>query len=91
MPVAHLYPRPPYDFSLSAAIFAGGDPRIRSYDHDIFRQALDIGGIPVLVEVFSEGSVERPKLRVSVRSNISSFKERDERDPEPRLLNVQYR
>jgi DNA-3-methyladenine glycosylase II len=70
MPVAHLYPRPPYDFSLSAAIFAGGDPRIRTYDHDIFRQALDIGSIPVLVEVFSEGSVETPKLRISVGSNI---------------------
>jgi DNA-3-methyladenine glycosylase II len=74
MPVAHLYPRPPYDFSLSAAIFAGGDPRIRTYDHDIFRQALDIGGIPVLVEVFSEGSVETPKLRISVRSNIPLLK-----------------
>jgi len=69
MPVAHLYPRPPYDFSLSAAIFAGGDPRIRTYDHDLFRQAVDIGGTPVLMEVFSEGSVERPKLRVSARSN----------------------
>jgi DNA-3-methyladenine glycosylase II len=74
MPVAHLYPRPPYDFSLSAAIFAGGDPQIRTYDHDIFRQALDIGRIPVLVEVFSEGSVETPKLRISVRSNIPLLK-----------------
>jgi DNA-3-methyladenine glycosylase II len=70
MPVAHLYPRPPYDFSLSAAIFAGGDPQIRTYDHDLFWQALDIGGTPVLVEVFSEGSVETPKLRISFRSNI---------------------
>lgn len=52
MPVAHLYPRPPYDFSLSAAIFAGGDPQIRTYEDDLFRQALDIGGNPVLVEVF---------------------------------------
>ena len=52
MPVAHLYPRTPYDFSLSAAIFAGGDPQIRTYEDDLFRQALDIGGNPVLVEVF---------------------------------------
>ena len=69
MPVADLYPRPPYDFSLSAAIFSGGDPQIRIYEHDLFRQALDIGGNPVLAEVFSEGSVEAPKLRLSLRSN----------------------
>ena len=54
MPVAHLYPRPPYDFSLSAAIFAGGDPQIRTYEDDLFLQALDMGGNPVLVEVFFE-------------------------------------
>jgi hypothetical protein len=46
MPVAYLYPRPPYDFSLSAAIFSGGDPQIRTSGHDIFRQALEIGGNP---------------------------------------------
>ncbi len=66
---AYLYPRPPYDFSLSAAIFTGGDPQIRIYDHAIFRQALDIGGNTVLVELFSEGSVDAPKLNLSLRSN----------------------
>jgi len=70
MPVAHLYPRSPYDFSLSAAIFVRSDPQIRTYEHDIFRQVLDIGGNPALVEVFSEGSADRPKLR-SLRSNRS--------------------
>ena len=54
MPVAYLYPSPPYDFSLSAAIFAGGDPQIRTCDCDLFRQALDVGGDPVLGEVFSK-------------------------------------
>jgi len=69
MPVTYLYPRPPYDFSLSAAIFAKGDPQIRTSEYDIFRQVLDIGGNLVLVEVFSEGSVDRPVLCLSVRSN----------------------
>jgi DNA-3-methyladenine glycosylase II len=69
MPVIHLYPRPPYDFSLSAAIFSGGDPHIRVYEHDIFRQSLEIGGDLALVEVSSEGSVEQPKLRLSLRSD----------------------
>jgi DNA-3-methyladenine glycosylase II len=76
MPVTYLFPRPPYDFSLSAAIFSGGDPQIRIYEHDIFRQALDPGGIPALVEVFSEGSVDRPKLRLSLRSNSPFSKSR---------------
>ena len=69
MPVEYLYPKPPYDFSLSAAIFAGGDPQIRTYEHGIYRQALDIGGTLALVEVFSEGSGEAPKLRLTLRSN----------------------
>jgi len=90
MPVAYLHPRPPYDFSLSAAIFAGGDPQIRTFEHDLFRQALNVEGSPVLVEVLSEGSVDRPELCLSVRSDTPVSKKRDEGYPEPRLLNVQY-
>jgi hypothetical protein len=67
MPVTFLYLRPPYDFPLSTAIFGGGNPQIRTYVHDIFRQVLDTGGTPVLVEVSSEGSVDEPKLRLSIR------------------------
>lgn len=74
MPIAYLYPRPPYDFSLSAAIFTGGDPQIRTCEHDVFRQALDIGGNPILVEVFSEGSVDRPKLCLSVLTDTAFSK-----------------
>jgi DNA-3-methyladenine glycosylase II len=61
----YLYPRSPFDFSLSAAIFAGGDPQIRTYEHTIFRQVLVILDNPVLIEVFSEGSVDEPALRIS--------------------------
>ena len=66
MPATFLYPRPPYDFSLSAAIFGRGDPQIRSYGQGVFRQALNTGSIPVLVEVTSEGSVDAPRLRLSI-------------------------
>ena len=74
MSFTYLYPRPPYDFSLSTAIFAGGDPQIRTCECDLFRQALDVGGDPVLVEVFSEGSVGRPKLCLSVRPDTAFSK-----------------
>ncbi len=61
----YLYPRSPFDFSLSASIFAGGDPQIRTYEHTVFRQVLNILDNPVLTEVFSEGSVDEPVLRIS--------------------------
>jgi DNA-3-methyladenine glycosylase II len=71
MHVIHLYPRPPFDFSLSAAIFTMGDPQIRIYQHNIFRQVLELERTPVLVEVFSEGSVETPELNLTLRSNTA--------------------
>ena len=61
----YLYPRSPFDFSLSASIFAGGDPQIRTYEDTVFREVLNILDNPVLAEVFSEGSVDEPVLRVS--------------------------
>jgi len=61
-----LVPVPPFDLDLSASIFAGGDPQIRSYTEGAFRQVLRVDGRLVLVTVSSEGSVERPKVRVGV-------------------------
>ena len=69
MAVTYLFPRPPYDFSLSAAIFGRGDPQFRTYGHGIFHHALDTGDKPVLVELCSEGSVTTPKLCLSIRSD----------------------
>jgi DNA-3-methyladenine glycosylase II len=62
MLVTRLYPKPPFNFHLSAMIFAGGDPQIRSYEQRIFRQVLEIQGRTVLVEVFSGGTPETPEL-----------------------------
>ena len=69
MAVTYLFPRSPYDFSLSAAIFGRGDPRFRIFGQGIFRHALDTGDKPVLVEVWSKGSVNSPKLCLSIRSD----------------------
>jgi DNA-3-methyladenine glycosylase II len=43
-------------------IFSGGDPQIRTYEHGIFRQVLDIRGTAVLAEVFSRGTPDVPEL-----------------------------
>jgi DNA-3-methyladenine glycosylase II len=62
-----LSPVPPFDFALSAFIFSGGDPEIRSYAEGAFRQVLRMDGRLVLVTVTSEGTVDRPRLKVQVR------------------------
>ena len=62
MPDTRLYPKPPYNFHLSAMIFSGGDPQIRTYSQGIFRQVLDIQGTAVLVKVFSKGTPDAPEL-----------------------------
>ena len=67
MTVTRLYPKPPHNFHLSAMIFSGGDPRIRTYEQGIFRQVLDIQGTAVLVDVFSKGTTDAPELYYTIR------------------------
>jgi len=64
-----LIPHPPFDFSLSAAIFSGGEPDIRTFRDGVFRQVLDTGGSRVLAEVRSSGTTEEPELTVALRSD----------------------
>jgi DNA-3-methyladenine glycosylase II len=64
-----LLPRPPYDFSLSTAIFAGGEPDIRTFKDGFFRQVLDTGTAPVLAEVRSSGTRENPELALTILSD----------------------
>jgi DNA-3-methyladenine glycosylase II len=64
-----LIPHAPFDFSLSAAIFSGGEPDIRTFRDGIFRQVLDIGNSLVLAEVTSSGTTENPELTVTLRSD----------------------
>jgi DNA-3-methyladenine glycosylase II len=66
MSVTRLFPKPPYNFHLSAMIFSGGDPQIRTYEQGIFRQVLVIGGTAMLAEVFSRGTTNEPELYLSL-------------------------
>lgn len=61
-----LSPVPPFDFALSAFIFSGGDPEIRSYADGAFRQVLRMDSRLLLVTVTSEGTVDRPRLKVQI-------------------------
>ncbi len=69
MPPPILLPRPPYDFSLSAAIFSAGEPDIRSFRDGVFRQVLDTGQGLVLAEVRSSGTTDDPALALTLRSD----------------------
>jgi DNA-3-methyladenine glycosylase II len=64
-----LEPVPPFDFDLTAAIFASGDPQFRIFRDGIFRHALEIGTTPVLAEVRSSGTHDTPRLSVTIRSD----------------------
>ncbi|HTY53439.1 MAG TPA: DNA-3-methyladenine glycosylase [Methanomicrobiales archaeon] len=59
-----LSPVPPFDFGLSAFIFSGGDPQIRSFSGGMFRQVLRIGDGLILATVMGTGSVDRPAVIV---------------------------
>ena len=64
-----LYPVPPFDFALSAAIFSSGDPHIRAFRGDIFRQVLVVDTIPLLVEARSRGTTDKPVLLIAIQSD----------------------
>jgi len=59
-----ISPVPPFDFGLSAFIFTGGDPQIRSFSGEIFRQVIRVGDGLLLATVTGAGSVDRPAVRV---------------------------
>ncbi|MGA2934103.1 MAG: DNA-3-methyladenine glycosylase [Methanomicrobiales archaeon] len=59
-----LNPVPPFNFDLSASIFAGGDPQIRSYSDGIFRQVTRVSGALLFAEVTSGGSGDHPEVHL---------------------------
>jgi hypothetical protein len=61
-----LTPVPPYDFDLSASIFAGGDRHIRNYENGQLRQVIRVEGHPVLAVIESVGTIEAPELSLNL-------------------------
>jgi DNA-3-methyladenine glycosylase II len=61
-----LSPVPPFDFPLSASIFFGGDPQIRSYADGAFRQVIRVRGDLLLATVTSSGTVDEPGVRLRI-------------------------
>jgi DNA-3-methyladenine glycosylase II len=66
---------PPFDFDLSARIFADGDKQIRIYQGGIFRQVIRIDDKLALASVESIGTIEKPRLTVELKTNCRLMKE----------------
>ena len=60
---------PPFDFELSAQIFANGDPQVRRYEKGRFWQVIRIDDTLALVSIQSAGTVEDPELSIELKSN----------------------
>ncbi|HDS44618.1 MAG TPA: DNA-3-methyladenine glycosylase 2 family protein [Methanomicrobia archaeon] len=58
---------PPFDFHLSATIFATGDPQVRTYANGTFWQVLRVNSKLALVIVTASGTVEQPELSVDLQ------------------------
>jgi DNA-3-methyladenine glycosylase II len=59
---------PPFNFNLSAEIFANGDSQIRIFEDGKFQQVLRVDGKLVLATVESLGTVEAPLLSAELKS-----------------------
>jgi DNA-3-methyladenine glycosylase II len=63
-----MTPLAPLDFDLSCQVFSSGTPHVRAYVDGVFNQVLRLDGGLVLAEVASKGTVEQPKLAVTLKS-----------------------
>jgi DNA-3-methyladenine glycosylase II len=61
---------PPFSFDLGAEIFARGDKQIRNYDNGKFWQVIRFNRKLALATIESEGTVDKPKLSVELKSNV---------------------
>lgn len=64
-----IHPMPPYDFSLSCAVFSGGDHLVRSFRDGAFRQVVDLGGRLALATATAHGPPSRPRIAIELRSD----------------------
>jgi len=85
-----IHPTAPFDLALCGTIFASGEPDIRSFRNGTFRQVVKQGGIPVLVDVTSAGTIENPLLTLTTRSakKVSSRLEKEIADQVIRMLST---
>jgi DNA-3-methyladenine glycosylase II len=82
----------PFNFNLSAEIFRNGDPEIRRFENDRFWQVVRIGDKLALACVEADGTDEKPRVKVKLRS-VCELTEEDKKDAAKtitRLFNLDF-
>lgn len=64
-----LKPVAPYDFKLNVRIFTGDDPQISGFKDNKFWQVIRVNNKLVLAIIKSTGTVDEPKLSLTLKSN----------------------
>ncbi|MBN1763567.1 MAG: DNA-3-methyladenine glycosylase 2 family protein [Methanomicrobia archaeon] len=82
-----LKPVPPFDFHLSATIFAGGDPQIRTYENGKYWQVLRTKKL-MLATITSSGTVDTPELAIELTEGISTNDKKQIEDLVTSLFNL---
>ncbi|MEA2054929.1 MAG: DNA-3-methyladenine glycosylase [Candidatus Thermoplasmatota archaeon] len=73
-----LVPTAPYDFDLQWKFYySSREPQPEIYKDGIWRRAFKIGDRLVPITVTSDGTVEKPKLRVNVFSKLNTKEKKD--------------
>jgi DNA-3-methyladenine glycosylase II len=70
-----LTPIAPYDFGLSAELFAAGDRQVRAFADGIFYQVLMVNGKLVLASLTSAGTIANPKINATLKANSNITKQ----------------
>jgi DNA-3-methyladenine glycosylase II len=78
---------PPFNFALSCEIFADGDNQIRNYENGRFWQVIRANGKLFLAVVKSDGTVDKPKLAVELKSDRPVTAE-DKKTAEAAVTNI---
>lgn len=63
----NIKPVPPFSFDLSAGIFSEGDEHIQRYESGTYHQVIRPNQKLVLVSICSTGTVDKPKISVSLK------------------------
>ncbi len=65
-----IYPKPPFDFELNNKLLSDGDPQIKRYENGCYWQVAYLNQKSMLIKVRSSGTVDKPVLVVSIRSDV---------------------
>jgi DNA-3-methyladenine glycosylase II len=85
-----ITPVSPFDFDLSATIFAGGDPQIRTYENGKYRQVVRVNDNLILITIISSGTVDNPELTVELTDEITTNDKKQIKDLVSSLFNLDF-